>query len=153
MVVDYRGYRGSYEIGTAAENPTTGHPSAVAVDPQDRLVFWPVPDGDYRLGGTWRRAPQEFTADSEEPLVRAEHHQTLVSAGALWLHRHDEAPANTLFTAETDFDADLQDLRRRYLYGSRVIVGAAPIGPSGVNSARGTRVFFPFGNVDDAHGR
>ena len=143
-VVDHRGYRQTYETGNYAANPVRQQPTLVAVDPHDRLVVWPVPDVDYRIRGTYRRQPQTFLADSEEPIVLPQHHQTLVSAGVLWLHRHDESPANAQITAQGDFDSDMQDLRRRYLWGTRVAVGAATIGPTGANPARGSgSILFP----------
>ena len=151
-VVDHRGYRQSYEFGPYAASPTLQQPSIVAVDPHDRLVFWPVPDQDYRIRGTYRRTPQVFTADSEEPIILPQHHQTLVSAGVLWLHRHDEAPANAIITAQGDHDADMQDLRRRYLYGQRAAVGQATIGPTGANPSRGSGSFL-FPDIDQARGQ
>ena len=148
--LDYRAYRETYESGSFAVNPVTGQPTIVTVDTHDRLAVWPVPDVDYRLAGTYRRQPQVFAADTDEPLIEVQHQNTIVSAGALWVHRYDETDANTLFTAKQSLDADLANLRRRYLYGTRVIVGAAPVGPTG---QRGVRSLFPFPNLDDDRGR
>ena len=153
-VLEYRSYRATYESGAYAVNPVEGQPRIVAVDTQDRLVVWPVPEADYHLGGTYRRTPQVFTADDDEPRISAAHHQVLVSAGALAVHRFDEAPANTLITAQQYLDGDVSNLRRRYLYGTRVAVGAAALGPTGVDRAIGRGAAgFPFGDVDEVHGR
>ena len=157
-VLDYSepalGYRQNYETGIEAidDGSRRDQPRYVSVDPHDRLVFYPIPDVDYRLAGTYRRAPQEFTSDSEEPIILKQHHLVLVSAGVLWLHEHDEAPANAIITATQRFESDMQDLRRRYLYGQRAAVGQATIGPTGVSPSRGNTANIIFGDIDIVHG-
>ena len=149
-VVDYRSYRQSYQTGANAEPPPERYsqPSVLAIDPHDQLVVWPIPDADYRIVGTYRRGAQVFAADNEEPIILPQYHPALVSAGALAVHRHDEAPANTLITAQEDLDRDMHAVRRRYLYAGAVGVGTATIGPTGASSGAG-RTFFT--GVDDVH--
>ena len=111
-------------------------------------MVWPVPDVDYHLAGTYRRLPQVFAADTEEPIIAAQHHGMLVSAGVLWTHRYDEVPANTIFTAQQTYEMDMGNLMRRYLYGTRVVVGAAPIGRTGQSRGLGLA---PFADIDEVN--
>ena len=153
-VLGYRGYRQTYETGAYAADPIDGQPAIVAVDTQDRLVVWPVPEANYHLSGTYRRTPQVFAADGDSPRILPAHHQVLVSAGALAVHRFDEAPTNTLVTAQQYLDGDVSNLRRRYLYGTGVVVGAAALGPTGADRGIGRgAVGFPFPDVDEVRGR
>ena len=123
-----------FQTGSQAASPRDGQPQYVAIDPQDRLTFWPVPEQAYRLAGTYRRLPQELDADDAEPdLILPNHHMVIVRAAILKLYRHDEAPPQALFNAEQDLLVPMRALRRRYLYGSRVGPAPAAIGPTGAS--------------------
>ena len=132
-ILGWNDFRQSYRVGVQAETPTMGQPRVVAIDPQDRLQFWPHPDQDYRLAGTYRRLPQELVADETIPIILPNHHMVIVRAALLKLYRHDEAPPQALFNAEQDLLVPMRALRRRYLYGSRVGPAPAAIGPTGAS--------------------
>ena len=133
-VLGWNDFRQSYRVGVQVDTPTMGQPRVVAIDPQDRLQFWPRPDQAYRLAGTYRRLPQELDADDAEPdLILPNHHMVIVRAAILKLYRHDEAPPQALYNAEQDLLVPMRALRRRYLYGSRVGPAPAAIGPTGAS--------------------
>ena len=132
-ILGWNDFRQSYRVGVQAETPTMGQPRVVAIDPQDRLQFWPHPDQDYRLAGTYRRLPQELVADETIPIILPNHHMVIVRAALLKLYRHDEAPPQALYNAEQDLLVPMRALRRRYLYGSRVGPAPAAIGPTGAS--------------------
>ena len=132
-VLSWGEFRISYRQGRSAENPPTGQPQVVAIDPDDGLNFWPIPDVDYRLAGTYRRLPQELLNDDDIPMILPNHHMVIVRAALLKLYRHDEAPPQALYNAEQDLLVPMRALRRRYLYGARVGPVPAAIGPTGAS--------------------
>ena len=132
-VLGWNDFRRSYRVGVQVATPTTGQPRVVAIDPDDGLNFWPIPNGIYRLAGTYRRLPQELDADDDRPLILPNHHMVIVRAALLKLYRHDEAPPQALYNAEQDLLVPMRALRRRYLYGSRVGPAPAAIGPTGAS--------------------
>ena len=132
-VLSWGEFRISYRQGRTAENPPMGQPQVVAIDPQDRLNFWPSPDQPYQLAGTYRRLPQELLNDDDSPIILPNHHMVIVRAALLKLYRHDEAPPQALYNAEQDLLVPMRALRRRYLYGARVGPVPAAIGPTGAS--------------------
>ena len=132
-ILGWNDFRQSYRVGVQAQHPTMGQPRVVAIDPDDFLQFWPHPEQDYRLAGTYRRLPQELVADETIPIILPNHHMVIVRAALLKLYRHDEAPPQALYNAEQDLLVPMRALRRRYLYGSRVGPAPAAIGPTGAS--------------------
>lgn len=109
----YRPFRETYQTGTSLE--TRGRPTTFAIDEQDNLVVWPVPDQDYRIRGTYRRSPQVLEKGTDVPIIAEQFHNT-ISAYAVWLfHQVDEAEPNALITARQRYERRLGALRRRYL--------------------------------------
>jgi len=114
VYTDYRRFRESYLTGAEAVADRTGQPNTFAVDTLDRMVVWPTPDRDYRLAGTYRRAPQVLTGDEDVPIIAEQFHDAIVWAATLLLHREDEADANVLITTEQGLRERMVPLRRRY---------------------------------------
>lgn len=138
LPVPYPAFRESYQRGVSVAEE--GRPQAIAVDTQDRLVFWPKPTEDYLLSGTYRRAPQMLTDDDDEPIVADEFHHLLVWAGKLLLDHHDEA-GNAVLLSDMNlpmtFQASMGALRSRYL-NRGLSIAARPIGgtnPGGLGTS------------------
>ena len=110
---DYTEFRDIYQRGTSRE--ITGPPQIFSIDPTDRFVVWPIPDQDYRISGTYRRAAQELVADADVPIILDQFQDTLVWKGALLLARYDEADSNVLYTTGQGVDTRMAAMRRRYL--------------------------------------
>jgi len=138
LPVSYPAFRESYQRGVSVEEE--GRPQAIAVDTQDRVVFWPRPRVDYLLSGTYRRAPQMLTDDDDVPIVAEEFHHLLVWAGKLLLDHHDEADGSVLLAdmnLPMTFQASMGALRSRYL-NRGLSIAARPIGgtnPGGLGTS------------------
>lgn len=130
---EYRDFRLAYQTGTGVSTPAA-RPQAFSVDTQDRLVVWPVPDRDYRIAGTYRRAPQQLSNDADVPIIAQQYQDTIVWAGTLLLHRHDEAETNVLVTTQQGVNSRMAALRRRYLKPTKVL--REPLGAGRTGSVR-----------------
>ena len=132
FAASYPEFRSSYQTGTNAS--TTGRPQSFSIDVQDRLVFWPTPDDDYHLAGTYRRSAQVLSADSDKPIIADQYHRTLVHAAKLLLDHSDEADGNVLLAdieLPLTFQHSLASLRRRYLSGGISLSRGRPVGGGG----------------------
>lgn len=74
--LSWQDFRAIYDIGTQRE----GYPIHITIDPQDRLVVGPVPDGDYTITGEFYRAPQvlDVTDDNDTPDMPSQFHYAIV---------------------------------------------------------------------------
>lgn len=77
-------------------------PHEYAIAPTQELCVGAVPDKAYRLRGEYRYAIQFLTADDEQPLLPADHHDLIRHRALMFLAAHDEATV-TLATASTEF--------------------------------------------------
>lgn len=118
--VDYPAFRRLYQTGSSVSQAQSGQPRVASIDNQDRLVVWPTPDRNYGIAGTYRRLPQVFSADTDEPIVSAEHHDTIVWKGTLLVNEAEEAELGVLRSTERGLNTRMAALRRRYLDPTRL---------------------------------
>lgn len=131
--IDYTAFNPTYERGETRTR--TGRPQAVSVNEHDELVIWPVPDRDYSVAGTYRRAPQRLEDDDDVPIVAEEFHELLVWAATVLLHEVDEADPALIVTARQQANMRLAALRRRYLTrGARLSYRPIGGGSPGIRS-------------------
>ena len=71
-----------YRIGTQNE----GFPAHVTINPQNKLVLGPIPDGIYTVTGNYMKAAQTFTADSDVPTGMPEQFEDAIMYLALSKH-------------------------------------------------------------------
>lgn len=86
---DWDRFRVTYRRGDTAS--TQNRPVAVAIDPQNRLAFGPIPDKTYTVRGEYVRAPQELSADGDVPICDAQYHDVIVKRALLEFAGWDEA--------------------------------------------------------------
>ncbi|RMD93747.1 MAG: hypothetical protein D6811_04310 [Alphaproteobacteria bacterium] len=89
-IVPWMAFRRNYLRGSAASR--TGRPQAVAVDDQQQLVFYPIPDAGYTVNGFYHKSPQVLASDSDVPECPAEFHAAIKWRALLYLGAYDEAP-------------------------------------------------------------
>ena len=124
---DYSNFDQAYLTGQSRND--VGPPQAFTIDEQDNLVFYPTPNRDYRITGTYRRAAQELLVDEDVPIIPdASHHDTIAWTATMLLNVYDEAEQQTLILTGQQVDKRMAALRRRYL----------PVGASLVYSPLGT---------------
>lgn len=106
---DYRIWRDAYDFGA----PGANRPNIIAFDPQRHICAGPVPDRIYTLRGAYRRAIQTLSADTDEPYIAPDHHDTIVWYALTLLADHDEVVAPSL-TARSRADAGISAMVREY---------------------------------------
>ncbi|WP_420411606.1 hypothetical protein [Roseibium sp.] len=99
----------TYDRGANAGR--TEKPLVYTVDTQERLRFWPVPDGSYTVRGLCRRSAQRLTASDDVPEVHEDHHMIIVWKALLLLAAHDESIDQPQFW-HTNYTNMLGDLQR-----------------------------------------
>lgn len=91
--VEYAAFRRTYLVGTASEE--VGRPRAFAIDPQGRVVFYPLPDKGYTVRGQYRKAPQTLAVDADVPEMPAEFHDAIKWRALVFLGVFDENGTQT----------------------------------------------------------
>ena len=80
-------WRDRFTIGTQ----TNAAPDFVTISPQRQLRLGPKPDGAYTLRYEYRRKPQVFALDADEPIIPDEYHMLIVWTALIYLGTDDEA--------------------------------------------------------------
>jgi hypothetical protein len=98
----------TYDRGANASQ--TDRPIYYSVDGQERLRFWPVPNGSYTLRGVYRKSAQVLTLSEDIPEIHEDHHMIIVWKALLLLAASDESFDQPRFwgTNYTDMLGDLQ---------------------------------------------
>lgn len=117
---DYPRFRAAYQRGTSITAPN-GPPQVVAVDDQDRLVVWPTPDQDYRISGSYRRAPQVLAGNDDVPIVANQFHNAITWAAVQLWHQTQRTDTNIYLLAENRAAERMGALRRRYLPAGKIV--------------------------------
>lgn len=72
--LDWASFRQIYRIGT--QNP--GAPVHVSIDPRNKLVLGPKPNGVYVVTGEYQKSPQTLSADNSTPEMPEQFHNLIV---------------------------------------------------------------------------
>lgn len=91
--VEYAAFRRTYLVGTASEE--VGRPRVFAIDPQGRVVLYPLPDKGYTLRGQYRMAPQTLDGDDDIPEMPAEFHDAIKWRALVYMGIYDENGTQT----------------------------------------------------------
>ncbi len=67
-------FKSIYRIGTQ----NSGYPAHITIDPQNRIVLGPKPNGIYTVTGDYQRSAQTLSADADEPEMPAQFHKLIV---------------------------------------------------------------------------
>lgn len=89
--VPWQRFRRAYMFGVNATE--TGQPSVVSVDPQQQLVFYPIPDAAYTVRGLFKKNAQTLTEDDDTPEMPADFHDIIMWKALGLLGLFDEAGA------------------------------------------------------------
>ena len=116
--VDWLRMRSRFGMG----DQTLERPGRYAVDPQQRLVFHPMPDAAYTVRGLYRRGPQTLTEDGDTPEMPERFHFLIVLRALLSLATYDEAP-NQMMVWQMQEGRLMGDLRRDQLPMMRLAGG------------------------------
>lgn len=95
IFIDWPSFRGSYLRG--AEATRTGYPAYYSVDPQRRLVIYPIPDDAYTVRGIYRKDEQTLQANTDTPEMPSRFHYLIVLWALMKLAGHDESMAQPQF--------------------------------------------------------
>jgi len=85
----WREFRDIYLFGNNADD--TGKPTYFTVDPQQKIVLWPIPDADYTVRGEYFKSPQILAVDGDIPEMPVAYHEAIKWQGLLLLGTFDEA--------------------------------------------------------------
>lgn len=72
--VPWEHFKALYRLGTQ----NSGYPAHITIDPQNRLVLGPKPNGIYTVTGDYQRSAQTLSADANEPECPAQFHRIIV---------------------------------------------------------------------------
>lgn len=72
--IAWSSFRQTYKLGSQ----NNGYPAWVTVDPQNNLVFGPVPDDTYTISGEYQRGRQVLSVDADEPDMPSQYHMLIV---------------------------------------------------------------------------
>lgn len=92
---DWPAFRSTAMRGSAAT--TKGFPQIYSVDPQERIVVYPIPDMAYTIKGLYRKSPQVLTANGDTPEMPARFHDLIVWWALIKVAGHDESMAQPQF--------------------------------------------------------
>lgn len=96
----------------------TGHPIYIALSPDKRLHFYPVPDAGLKFVMEYFREPQVLAANTDTPRIPARYHMAIVWRAVMMWCGHDENPA--LFqVASTNYRELLRKMQITELPGMR----------------------------------
>jgi len=71
---------------------TSGYPRYFTITPDNKLALHPIPDGEYKVKGPYRKDVQDLASDSDEPEMPARYHDIIVDLALEFLTTFDEAP-------------------------------------------------------------
>lgn len=71
----------------------TGTPIYAAMAPDERLCFYPIPDGDITAVLEYYRTPQVLSGNNDAPRMPARFHMAIVWRAVMFWCAHDENPA------------------------------------------------------------
>lgn len=89
---------------------TTGKPQHVTIDPNNRLVFYPLPDDAYTVRGRYMKSAQTLASDSDEPEIPADFHEAIKWRALKLLALHDEDQFHYQ-TWDVEYRRAMNDLR------------------------------------------
>lgn len=72
--LDWDDFKAIYRIGTQ----NSGFPAHISIDPQNKLVLGPKPNGIYTVTGDFVRSAQVLAADATEPEMPSDFHNLIV---------------------------------------------------------------------------
>lgn len=78
----------TFLVGNSAE--TTGFPVAISIDPNDKLVIYPLPDAVYTIKGHYQKGPQVLSADADVPEMPSRFHKVITYRALILLAEFDE---------------------------------------------------------------
>lgn len=108
----YDHFRRTYGYG--AQREVRGRPLIVTVRPDQSLVFWPTPDGNYNIVGEQHRAPARMVANEDVPVFAPEFHDAILYR-ALMLYAEYEGDPSIFQSAQTEYLPLLGKLESKYL--------------------------------------
>ena len=110
VAIDWDSFRWLYRRGTQ----NAQYPQHYSIDPQNNLVFGPIPNGIYTISGSYQRGPQLLELDADVPDMPAQYHN-LIWAYALEIYGLNHAANNILVKS-----ARLAKRRMRQLEGNQL---------------------------------
>lgn len=106
--MEWYAFRSYYQRGVSQ----SGEPTALAIDDQDVLWVYPVPDAAkaWRMRGVYRKSAQVLTLNADVPECPDDHHDVIVWKALIKADVWDEAPGRLAFFI-TQFDRSMAALR------------------------------------------
>jgi len=89
--VPFQRFRRMYLWGSNATE--TGMPTVVSMDPQQQLVFYPIPNAAFTVRGMFQKSPQALSDDEDTPEMPAQFHDAIKFKALQHLGIFDEAGA------------------------------------------------------------
>jgi|SRR3972149_405589 len=71
-------FKGVYRMGSQ----NSGHPAHITIDPQNKLILGPNPNGIYVVSGDFQRSNQTLALDADEPEMPSDYHMLIVHQAA-----------------------------------------------------------------------
>jgi hypothetical protein len=104
-MLDFNSWKARYDRGVHDAQI----PSELSIDYDNRVCLGPTPDKAYVLRGEYYRTPQILAADSDVPIMPAQHHGMIVWRAMMLLGDHDESPT-AVATGQAKFNTLFRNL-------------------------------------------